>query len=312
MSTALSDALSAVAATAEADFDHSNPDAVIGRATRTVRRYRAALATGATLGSATLVAGVLWGAESLGTRTPETEPSSEAPSGVQDPGETPWSTLALAAVTEPRKYGERRIDSAAGMICRHEKPADDPRVAIEDQTDPLGPAITTIANCVPVWFKNGPITSDRNATASITLASAEEPAAVTSGAVIGNLSDKPIMIDGDSVFMWIETDPESPGAPPPVAYSHTLIGASMWSDAGDTTALLGSTALPTRIVPGQYLVASAIATEMEGDGPLADLIESGANFTVTFWARIHEEGPTGGSTYLLRLGEEHTYGGVEQ
>jgi hypothetical protein len=316
MSTAIFDALTAVADTAAADFDTRDTAATIRPVSRSVRRYRATAGLAAALGASTAVAAVVWGAQSLSMpQPPATTPQSTTrptppTSDAQD--YTPWNTIALAILTEPRKYGERRIDAAAGMICHHADPLDDPRVAIQGQSDPLGPEITELASCVPVWFQSGPITSDRNATATITLASGEEPAAISSGAIIGNLSALPIAIDGDSIFMWIETDPGSPGAPMPAAYSHTLIGKSMWEPGGNTTALLGSTALSTRIIPGQYLVASAIATEAEGEGPLADLIASGANFTVSFWARIHDEDAPGGPTYIIRLGEEHTYGGVEE
>ena len=54
---------------------------------------------------------------------------------------------------------------------------------------------------------------------------------------------------------------------------------------------------------------SAEAGERWTGGALGELIESGAEFTVTFWARIHEENPSGDSTYLIQLGEAHTYGG---
>ena len=265
MSTALVDALTAAAESAGADFERDDPDAVIRPAARVIRRYRAGFATAATLGSAAVIAGVAWGAESFGTPLPEAAQSpGNTPTALDASANNPWSTADLAAVTQPRKFGERRIDSAPGMICRHEDPQDDPRVANRAQTEPLGPEIT---NCVPVWFKNGPITSDRNATAGITLASADEPAALSTSAVIGNLSDKPIAIDGDSVFMWIETKPDAPGAPPPVAYANTLIGTSMWSYAADNSALLGSTELAASIVPGQYFVASAVAQYLYGPIP---------------------------------------------
>jgi len=310
MTTDVRESLAEVATSARADFEHSDPADLTVPVMRYVRRYRATRFAASALGVVLVVSGALLGADALtSVRESAIEPDEPVATPVgmsEDEATTPWSTLALAAVTEPRAYGEKRIDSAAGMICHHSDPADDPRVAIENQSDPLGSELVVTAQCAPVWFKNGPITSDRNATSAIT----QTPASVSSATVIGNLSDRPLAIDGESIFMWIELAPGDFAADAPTAYPHALVGGSMWDEQGNISALLGSDSHPTRIIPGQYLVASGLATELDGRGPLDDLVASGANFTVTFWARIHEDSPHNGSSYLVRLGEEHIYGGL--
>jgi hypothetical protein len=275
-----------------------------------VRRHRTAVATGSLLGAVVLVGGVLWGADAFGTApapldlSPASSSDSSGDIGVL--AETPWSTLALAAGTESRAPGEKRADSVAGMICHHAAPEDDPRVAIQS-ADPTTSHMTVFEDCEAVWFKDGPFTSDTDASSS----TEDFTGTLSAQAVIRNDSGRPLSIDRDAVFMWVETEPDTLSGASDSTYTHTVVGASMWDASGKNNALLDSADEATVIPPGGHFDEMMLASEGIGTtGQLASIIASGEPYTVTFWARIHEADPTGDATYLIQLGSAHTYGGA--
>jgi len=308
MSTELHNALAEAAEAGRAEFDLRDAATVIAPANRRVRRQRAGIAAFGTLGVVVVAGGFLWGMDTLGSLSAQNlDPAQQSEPPLDAPGqlaEVPWSTLALAAVTEPRAMGEMRVDSVAGMICHHASPQDDPRVARESDTNPAM-QYTSIEDCTPVWFKNGPLTSDANGSSSMS----NQPASLSSQTVVTNGSDRPLAIDTDSVFMWVETSPEAPTDTGLATYSGMIIGQSMWGMDGSNTALLDSAQETMVMAPGGSFVAHASATAMGGGGDaLADLVTNGGTYTISFWARIHEANPKGDATYLIQLGEAHTFG----
>jgi len=308
MSTELHNALAEAAEAGGAEFSLRNVDAVILPATQRVRRQRASIAAAGTMGVVLLAGGLVWGMDSLTTLNAQNlDPAQQSEPPITPPGqvaEVPWSTLALAAVTEPRVIGDKRVDSAAGMICHHASPQDDPRVALESDTDPAVSSYTSIADCAPVWFKNGPLTSDTNGGWSMS----SLPASLSAQTVVTNGSDRPLAIDTGSVFMWVETAPGSPTDKGLSTFSGMIIGPSMWGTDGSNTALLDSATETTVMAPGGSFVAKARATAMGGAGDaLSDIIANDGTYTISFWARIHEANPKGDATYLIQLGEAHTF-----
>ena len=312
MTSDLSQVLAEAATAGRARFETRDAEAVIAPATRRVRHHRAAVTSFAALGSVVLLAGVLWTADAVrwsatDTLTPAT--SSEPSFGADSPlGDTPWSTLALAAVASPRALGEQRADSAAGMICHHENPTDDPRVDVAQHSDVTISHASNYEDCTAVWFKNGPLTTDSNTGASTN----DTEATLGVQSLIRNVSDRPLFIDRAAIFMWIETNPGEISSSTDEVFSTAILGDSMWSAAGTNEALLDSSSAAIVIDPGTYFNATATAIEgAAGNGALKALIRSGDQYTVTFWARIHEDNPLGDATYLVQLGLPHTFGGVD-
>jgi len=305
----LHEALTQAANVGRASFEETDAATVIAPTARRVRRHRAAVTAFAAMGSVVMLAGVLWASDAVrwhGTDTLVPAVSAEPSFGADSPlGDTPWSTLALAAVASPRTMGEQRADSAAGMICHHDKPTDDPRVAVTQHSDVTANAVS-YEDCTAVWFKKGPLTTDSNAGA----AAADGDTAFGAQSLIRNVSDRPLSIDRAAIFMWIETDPGTLNDSAIATYSRAVIGKSMWPVAGHNNALLESADAPIVIDPGTYYNATGVVRGLGDDGMLPELISSGAAYTVTFWARIHEESANGDATYLVQLGSAHTYGGA--
>lgn len=311
MTTEMHDALAKAAADARADFEARDVSEVIAPASRRVRRSRATLAVAGAFGIVAVAGGLMWGVDALSTHRsgivdPAT-PSEGPPDAIERLGEVPWSTLSLAAVTEPRTMGDKRIDSVAGMICHHEEPTDDPRVYVARLDDPNSETASVFEDCEPVWFKDGPFTQDTDT--SVTTDA--QTGTVTSSALIHNQSARPIAIDSESVFIWVETDPLTASNNTDVAYSGTVVGKSMWDTRGSNQAFLQSGANPVVIAPGETYDASTRASDGIGyPGPLAQALAGADGYTVTYWARIHEDNPSGDATYLIQLGSEHSYGAI--
>ncbi|MGC4175085.1 hypothetical protein [Demequina sp.] len=307
MSQQLKDALSQAEHAGRVEFATRDADDVIVPATRRVRRQRAMVATGSALGVAVIAGGIVWGAEAYGPAGPGTvDPAGSAnPSGTANTEvpEVPWSTLQLAAIAEPRKQGELREDSVAGMICNHDSPTDDPRVYVrEAHNDTISHALF-FTDCAPVWFKHGPATTDSEAFVSM-----GDSLELASQATIHNVSANSIAIDRDSIFMWVESAPAKASDGSADTYAGAVIGTSMWDTSGYVTALLDSSTATTVIEPGEALVAAEAAAGVPGgSAALSNLLKNGQPFTVTFWARVHEENPSGDATYLIQLGAAHEY-----
>jgi hypothetical protein len=314
MNADLREALGAASDAARADFETRDASHVIAPASKRVRRQRAAAMAAGTAGAVVLLGGVLWGAQTLGMTGFRTlDPANPGePTGQPDVtgvlSEVPWSTLSLAAVTEPRAQGEKRADSVAGMICHHDEPGDDPRVALREMDGDTTSNVTVVEDCTPVWFENGPFTSVRDLSISTT----DMPSwTLSSHALVRNLSGRPLAIDADSVYMTIETSPGEPSATVTAVYSHTVVGGSTWDESDRTVAILRSDDEATIIEDNAFLPVATLASDGSAESTLAALIKSGDRYTVTFWARIHEEKPNGDASYVIRLGEPQEFGGVD-
>ena len=311
MSQQLRDALAQAADAGRAEFAARDAAEVISPATARVRRQRAALGTAGALGVAVLVGGIAWAVGGEGIPGVQAvTPAGTAQATVQatlPPDTNPWSTLQLAAVAQPREVGEKRADSAAGMICHHSEPTDDPRVKVREAHSDVMTHAVAFTDCTPVWFKEGPLTSDSDMHA--TLQANDNTLSVWG--TVRNDSANPLEIDHDSIFAWVETNPNTIGVATVSTYAHMVVGSSMWGTSGHTDALLSSTDDTSTIEPGASLDISAIASDgFAGEGPIANLIESGSAYSVTFWARIHEDNPSGDATYLIQLGAAHVFGGA--
>lgn len=308
MTTELQEALDRASREAGQAFAARDAVEVIEPAARRVRRHRARLTGFATLGSVAVMTGMLWGAEALSPLPAPLEPASTPVSTVVAEDNS-WATLELAAQTGPRRHGEVRKNSVAGMICNHESPTDDPRVSVARVNDPTVSHATAFEDCAPVWFKRGPSTGDMRSNISIT----QSPEARLSLEFsVVNTSDQPIEIDTESVFMWVETAPAEMGDGPLATYSRTLVGPSMWLDQSTVHALLDSGDDSTVVKPGERFSGLIVANELAGEGPLSDAASYRTPLKISVWARIHEESPSGDASYLVQLGETLTHYITEQ
>ena len=313
MSTGLQDAFSEAAQRAQREFETHNAMDVIAPAARRVSRHRAVVKVGAGLASVAVFGGVVWGASALAeARITTIDPAvpTVGASGVPvlptiDPvtGDNPdttsptnaWNSLDLAARALPRPQGSVNTHATAGMICYKS-----PSAPSDGSTTDSLPSLE-IDDCNATWFDRGPTTSLRNW--SVSTSSLNK--SLTYNFVIHNDSDKPIVIDKDSVFLWIEAQPDAT-ADTMATYSSTLVGTSMRDSLGDVTALLQASTVPTTIaVDGSYS-SSITATTGSADGdPLGSLLASGQAYRVTVWARVHEDSPSGEASYLIQLGSNN-------
>ncbi len=307
MSTELHDALTRASQVAKAEFETRNAVEVIHPAARRVARQRAGLRLGAGLATVAVVGGVLWTAETIAdarvdTITPAAPSVSSAgvdkfPDVVTDG--SAWSTLDLAVRALPRQQGSVSVDGTAGMICHHAVPQDDPRVAAMSD-DPALSHRAVLEDCRATWFVHGPVTTITDW--HVTSAHANTSPNLTYTFSIRNDSEQPIAFDSDSLFMWIETDPE--GTSDAVSpYAHAVVSGSMWDAMGNVNALLSSDAQPDTIPVGGTYSRSITATSGSASGnALAALLSEDSPYRLTLWARVHEDHAAGDATYLIQLG----------
>ena len=318
MSTGLQDAFSEAAKRAQREFETHNAVDVIAPAARRVSRHRAMVRVGAGLASLAVVGGVIWGAgaiaqarvttidpavPTLGTSDVPGLPSNDPVTGDNPDTTVPtnaWNSLDLAARALPRPQGSLNKHATAGMICYQSSGSQQASVSGDGTTADTLPSLE-IDNCNATWFDRGPTTSLRN----WGISSSSLNNSLTYNFVIHNDSDKPIVIDKDSVFLWIEAQPDAT-AESVANYSSTLVGMSMRDSVGDVSALLQSSTVPTTIaVDGSYS-SSITATTGSADGdPLGSLLASGQAYRVTVWARVHEDSPRGEASYLIQLGSNN-------
>ena len=302
MSTELHESLAAAANTGRATFELRDADEVIRPATRRVRQQRAAMATAGTVGLFALVGGLVWSAETFGTAAtmdPAGTPSAQEVPIVQ----SPWSALQFAAAAGPRKISDsNRTSAVKGMICHHDDPIDDPRVAMQKNTDATVGLITVLEDCAPVWYSPGPSTVGTYQGLSV-----DDLHSLSAHATFRNTSNQPLAIDTDSVVMWVEASPSEVSKDSVSAYSNSVVGDSMWQSATSNVMLLNSHDEVTVVAPGGDLaVISSASDSTAADTAITRLIASGHPYTVSFWARIHEDDPSGHSTYLVQLGSPIT------
>ena len=310
MSQQLRDALAQAADAGRAQFDARDAAEVVSPAAARVRRQRAMMSTAGVLSVAVVVGGVAWAFGTSGLPGPNTgEPVG--PAGVtqspyvptSEPHVNSWSTLQLAAVAEPRKPDEKRADSAAGVICHHNRPVDDPRVYLSESKDVTMSHARFFVDCTPVWFKKGPLTSTLSAGSSIA-----DGSVLDAHAVVRNDSPNAITLDLESVVMWVETAPGTASAGADETYTGAVVGPTMWDSNGYVQMLLDSGTTMKTLEPGDTFTAHATASAIQGANSLLEqIISTGAPYTVTFWARIHEESPHGDATYLIQLGTAQHY-----
>jgi hypothetical protein len=203
-----------------------------------------------------------------------------------------WDVADLAAIAEPREEGEERSDATAGMICNHETPEHDPRLNEAAIQDPVVSHATVLEDCDAVWFVGGPRTTGRDF-----VATAAADGSVTLGTTIRSVAYRSLRIDEESVFAAVETAaaPEIPHS-----WSRTTLTRSLWEDDGTMIAQLDSGATPQRLESEDFYTI-AITEEGQTDA-LVDAMNSGERYTVTYWARVHEDAPDGSATYLIELG----------
>jgi hypothetical protein len=310
MSTELQDALARASQVAKAEFETRNAVDVIHPAARRVARQRAGLRLGAGLATVAVIGGVLWTADTIAnSRATGIDPAGpgvatvapdDNPDVVTDSGA--WSTLDLAVRALPRQQGSVSVDGTAGAICHHAVPQDDPRIAAKGD-DLTVSHHTVFEDCRATWFLHGPATtlSDWHVTQVATNTS---PTLMYSFS-IHNDSPQPIMFDEDSLFMWIETDPDG-SSNTMTTYDHTVLAGSMWDAMGNLNALLTSETDPVTIpVDGTY-TRSLTATTGSADGDaLATMLSTDSPYRLTLWARVHENNPSGDATYLIQLGADN-------
>ena len=301
MSTELHESLTAAANTGRASFELRDADEVIQPAARRIRRQRAAIVTTGAVGLFALAGGLVWSAQTFGTVA--TMDPAGTPSVQGAPVAAPWSTLQFAAAAQPRKIGDANRSSAAkGMICHHDDPQDDPRVAMQRNTDPTVSHITVLESCAPVWYSAGPTSTSNFESFSI-----DDDHTISAHVRFTNTSSRPLAFDVDSVVMWVETAPNEVSEHTLSAYSSALVGDSMWETATSNVILLDSRDQVEVIQPGEDFAAAAVVSDYSLSGNvLGDIIASREPYTVSFWARVHEDDPSGHSTYLVELGSPIT------
>jgi len=310
MSTELQDAFTLAAEVAHAEFATRDAADIIVPATRRVSRHRAAVRVGAGLASVAVLGGVIWGAAQVSgagqVNVDPAAPTDDAMGGSADPnpGSTvpnnAWTTLDLAVRAHPRKQGDNHSDITNGMICNHATAADDPRIG-KGGDGASATGRTVLGDCRAVGYFNGPTTTLTHWSVS----ASKLDHSLTYTFSIDNESPQPIAIDAGSVFMWIETDPNSP-SDTAAQYSSTMVGTSMWGTSGDVTALLTSDTEPLVIAAGGDFSSSITATTGSAEGdPLAAVLASGEPYRVSLWARVHEASPSGDATYLIALGRDN-------
>lgn len=301
MTADLRDSLAQAASAGRTRFDSVDVDAVIAPATRRVRRHRAAVSAVSAIGAVALVGGVMWGVDAVTTRDAlGIDPAGQAtPTPAPDVAHSaePWTITDLLAVAEPRAKGEERAYSTAAMICNHDNPEDDPRVAYSN--DPAVSHAMTIEDCNPVWLQGSaayltPVTS------FVTTSASGDTATLTYRYELRNDSSWALALDTDSVFMWVEMDPEGEDQDLSV-YSHTIIGGTMWDGAGSVTALLDSSQQSRTIQPG-YTWSGTLSVTVDSDDALYPLLTAGGAYQVSLWGRVHEDTPMGKRSVVVQLG----------
>jgi len=303
MTTDLHESLAQAASAGRARFETLEADPVIDAAARRVRLHRAMVSTVSAVGALVLVAGVTWGVDAYSTRgavgldpVGSVTPTA-APDGVTSA--EPWTINDLLSLARPRAKGEVDPYSTTGMVCNHDQPQDDPRVAYLD--DPSVSHALTVEDCKPVWFKGS--------AAYVTPVTAYVSAGVTEGAAeltyryeVRNDTAWALDLDSDSVFIWFETDPEADTGDF-AAYSNALVGETMWAGAGTVTALLDSSSESQVIEPGDTWSGSITLRGDLVDDRLYKLLTDSESYRITLWGRIHEAAPTGSRSVLVQLGD---------
>ncbi|MCR6712908.1 MAG: hypothetical protein NVV57_09555 [Demequina sp.] len=301
MSTELHESLTAAANTGRASFELRDADEVIQPAARRIRRQRAAIVTTGTVGLFALAGGLVWSAQTFGTVA--TMDPAGTPSVQGTAVAAPWSALQFAPAAQPRKIGDANRSSAVkGMICHHDEPEDDPRVAIQGNPDTTVSSAIGLESCAPVWYSAGP-----TSTSNFESFSVDDDHTISAHVRFTNTSSRPLAIDVDSVVMWVETAPNEVSKHSVTAYSSAIVGDSMWETATSNVMLLNSRDQVEVVEPGEDFAAAAVVSDYALSGSvLGDIIASREPYTVSFWARVHEDDPSGHSTYMVELGSPIT------
>lgn len=208
------------------------------------------------------------------------------------PGDA-WSVEELDAIAEPRAQGEARDDATAGMICEFADPATDPRLLADTGGNDVVQSTEAWIACDPVWFVGGP----RTEVATLSTETSAQGAVIE--AEFENLSGRELLLDYASEFAWLETDPLAVSVRPHV-YEHSAVDASMWTDDGKVMVQVGP---DNGYSTNQPNVVGAInLVEPSAEGELRTVLIRG-DYTLSYWARVHDEHPAGSKTYLVQLGE---------
>jgi len=212
-----------------------------------------------------------------------------------------WTPQDLEAIAEPRAQGETRNDATAGMVCEFADPETDPRMLAEQGKNDVVRATEAWVGCDPVWFVGGPVTSTVNAQATIT------GTGVRIASKFRHDDDRPLSIDYQSAFAWLETNP-SVASEHPHVYSQTAIDTSMWTQDGKVMVELGPDTSYTTTVNGTTDEISI--SEVSEDGTLQTALATPGEYTLSFWGRIHDDNPAWKKTYMIQLGESTTFSRV--
>jgi hypothetical protein len=302
MSTELHESLAAAAKAGSASFELRDASEIIVPATRRVRRQKTTLAASATVGLLALAFGVVWTAQTIGT-TSTMDPAGTSTASDVPAEKSAWSTLQFASAAVPRKIGDaNRTNDVRGMLCHHDTPNDDPRVAMAQHPDLTVSHSMVIEDCAPVWFAPGPST-----TGVIQSFSVDDGRTISARVTFRNTSAQPLAIDADSVVMWIETAPDTVSTETISSYANAMVGDSMWESNTSNVIVLDSRNSVQVIQPGDDFAVATTVSDLPGDeSTLGSIVASGEPYTVSFWARVHEDEPSGRSTYLVQLGSPVT------